>query len=209
MNYPDDFINKVINGDYLEVMKDIPDKSIDLVLTDPPYNVDFKYEKYNDKRFDYKEWCKDWFGEIQRISKNQCISVGMVNVAMWTKIKEPHWIICWWKPAAMGRSPFGFCNWEPQLFWGKSKKTNGCDVIRATIKPDRWLDGHPCPKPLEWGLKLIKLLTNKGDTILDPFLGSGTTAVAAKQLKRNFIGIEISKDYCKIANERLRVETLL
>ena len=194
---------EIWNDDCLNVLKKMPDKSVDLILTDPPYNVDFQYKEYKDKRPDYKKWCREWFQEIQRVSKNQCISVGIVNVTMWTKIKEPHWIICWWKPAAMGRSPFGFCNWEPILFWGKPKKNQGCDVIRATIKPDKSLEGHPCPKPLDWGLKLVELLTNEGDTILDPFMGSGTTGVACANLNRNFIGIEISEKYCQIAEERI------
>jgi len=209
MKYPEDFINKVICGDCLEVMKEIPDNSVDLVLTSPPYNIGFDYGgKTNDKRDDYESWCREWFKELQGISKNQCIAVGIPNIGMWYKIKQPKWMICWWKPAAMGRSPFGFCNWEPLLFWGKPTKRKGCDVIRAIIKPDKMLEKHPCPKPLDWGLKLIELLTNENDTILDPFLGSGTVAVAAQNLGRNFIGIEISEDYCKIARERLRQKPL-
>jgi len=68
---------------------------------------------------------------------------------------------------------------------------------------------HPTQKPLSIVSKLIKVSSNENDIILDPFLGSGTTAVAAKQLKRNFIGIEISKKYCKIARDRLKQDILL
>ena len=67
---------------------------------------------------------------------------------------------------------------------------------------------HPTPKPLDLMIKHILISSKKEDIILDPFLGSGTTTVAAKQLGRNFIGIEISEKYCRIAENRLRQEVL-
>lgn len=211
MSYPDDFINKIICGDCLEVMKDIPDKSVDLVLTDPPYNRGFDYGKEtDDKRIDYLDWCNSWFNELERISNGAiAISCGQWNLGMWYKIKPPKWIICWWKPASMGGSPVGFANWEPIIFYGKNKGNGGVDVIRAPIIVRKDIGNHPCPKPVEWAKGLVGLLSNENDLILDPFLGSGTTAVACKHLKRNYIGIEISPEYCKIAEERLRQEVLL
>lgn len=132
------------------------------------------------------------------------LTPGIVNVGMFCKIKEPKWIVSWIKPAAMGRSPFGFCNWEPVLFYGKTKKQKGVDVITAPILPDKTVVGHPCPKPLLWAEKLIDLVTNEGDVVFDPFIGSGTTAVACKMLGRNYIGCEISPEYCKIAEQRIK-----
>ena len=105
----------------------------------------------------------------------------------------------------MGRSPVGFCNWEPMLLYGKSKSRSGCDVVRATIKPDKDLEGHPCPKPLEWGIGFSKLVTKEGMTILDPFMGSGTTGVACANLGRKFIGIEIEPKYFDIACKRIEI----
>ena len=66
--------------------------------------------------------------------------------------------------------------------------------------------GHPAPFPLELPQKFINLYSYKGDLILDPFLGSGTTSVAAKQLNRNYVGYEINKKYVDIANQRLETE---
>jgi site-specific DNA-methyltransferase (adenine-specific) len=66
--------------------------------------------------------------------------------------------------------------------------------------------GHPAPFPLELPQKFINLYSYKGDLILDPFLGSGTTSVAAKQLNRNYVGYEINKEYVDIANKRLETE---
>ena len=63
--------------------------------------------------------------------------------------------------------------------------------------------GHPCPKPLAWAEWIIERATKENDIVLDPFCGSGTVGVACKKLGRRFIGIDISKDYCKMAHDRL------
>ena len=81
------------------------------------------------------------------------------------------------------------------------------DSYRSTEQTEK--NGHPCPKPIGQWKWLLKRTSLEGWTILDPFLGSGTTAVAAKQLGRNYIGIEISEKYCKIANDRLRQDILI
>jgi DNA modification methylase len=110
----------------------------------------------------------------------------------------------------------GFNQWQPILFYGKDIK--GFGSVNGILKSDSIkLSGgasigflskcpkgkHPCPKPEIIIKKLIARLSNEGDTILDPFLGSGTTAVACKELKRNCIGIEISKEYFEIAQKRI------
>lgn len=102
----------------------------------------------------------------------------------------------------MGRCVVGFNNWEPIALYGKPPKQI-CDVICATIKPDASLAGHPCPKPLEWGEKQVEMLSLEGCTVLDPFMGSGTTGVACVNTGRNFIGIEIDKGYFEIAQRRI------
>ena len=68
-------------------------------------------------------------------------------------------------------------------------------------------DGHSCPIPLELAKRIIETTTNEGDLVIDPFAGSGTFCLAAKLLKRNYIGIELSEKYCKIAEERIRKTT--
>ena len=79
-------------------------------------------------------------------------------------------------------------------------------VIQSNAVSER--NGHPCPKPVEWMLWLVKWVSLEDETILDPFMGSGTTLVAAKQLGRRAIGIEIEERYCEIAANRLRQEVL-
>jgi site-specific DNA-methyltransferase (adenine-specific) len=194
-------------GDCLDVLRTLEPGSVDAVVTDPPYNVGFKYASVDDNRSDYAEWCGAWFALLGRACRGPiALTPGMVNVAMWCGIRPPKWIIAWHKPAAMGRSPVGFCNWEPALLYGKPHHQRGCDVVRATIKPDRDLDGHPCPKPVQWGVGFVELLTVAGMTVLDPFAGSGTTGVACARTGRNFIGVEIDPTYHAIAQRRIADE---
>lgn len=184
-------------------MKKLPDKCVDLVLTDPPYNVGLDYSD-GDRRADYKEWCESWLNELIRISKFVAFTPGMVNISTWIKIREPLWIGSWRKSNQCSPSKLGGFNaWEPILFYGKPIRRIGHDAWDMPIGQQKDVGNHPCPKYLPFWSKLIEKISNENDTILDPFLGSGTTAVACKQLNRNFIGIEISPEYCKIAQERL------
>jgi DNA modification methylase len=196
-------------GDCLEILPTLPDASVDCVITDPPYNVGFDYDGgVDDRKKNYSDWCKAWFSELRRICKGPiAISVGQANLSTWAIIAPPDWWIAWWKPAAMGRCVVGFNNWEPIALYGKPKRA-GCDVIRATIKPDKSIGWHPCPKPLEWATKQVELLTGPGAMVLDPFLGSGTTGTACIKAGRNFIGIEKMPTYYDMARKRLESATL-
>ncbi len=187
-----------------DVLPTLADGSIDAVVTDPPYNVGLEYSGLiDDSRGDYAEWCRTWFAELRRVCSGPIsISIGQSNLSLWARIAPPDWWLAWWKPAAMGRCPVGFNNWEPIALYGRPVKAV-CDVIRATIRPDKSLEGHPCPKPLEWAVKQIEMLTLPGQTVLDPFIGSGTVALACYQLGRCCVGIEQSPDYIAIAQRRL------
>ena len=198
----------IYHGDCRDIL---PYVTADVVVTDPPYNVGKVYGlSVDDSRDDYEAWCRSWFTALH--APTIAFTCGHRNVTMWGRIQEPDWIICWFKPAAMVRSPFGACNWEPVMFYGDTRTHKGCrvDVVRAGIVPipDSCLSGHPCPKPDQWAVGLVRMLSDAGETILDPFMGSGTTLVAAKQLVRKAIGIEIEERYCEIAVKRLAQEVL-
>lgn len=193
----------IYHGDCREVL---PGISADTCITDPPYNVGLTYGAgTNDTRADYRDWCAEWFGAID--APLIAVSSGVANVGMWWTIKPPTWVLAWHKPAAMGRCVVGFNNWEPILLYGKPRGTI-VDVIRAGVIPSGEVEGHPCPKPYEWAAKQIALLSPEGGSVLDPFMGSGTTAKAAKNLNRPYIGIEIEERYCEIAAKRLSQEVL-
>lgn len=186
-------------GDCIDLIQEIDDKSIDLVLADPPYNLGIDYgQASNDLRDDYDAWIGKWLRECKRISDKIIITPGIINLI---KYSGYDWIACWWKPAAMGHCFLGANNWEPILVWGKPIKQI-CDVFRAPIIPDKNLKGHPCPKPINLFIQIINAYTYEGDTVLDPFLGSGTTLEACKRTNRNGIGFEINPEYEPIIKKR-------
>lgn len=211
--WPDDFINQIICGDSLEVMKEMPDKCVDLVLTDPPYGISYKntrseikYERIeNDSgEIDYVKLIT----ELERVAKIVII-FGAEN--FYKSLPHKGRWICWDKRAEnisneMPGSPF-------ELAW--INKTHGYYRIYRVIHGGAVNNDdsgnprfHPTQKPIKLFGKIMQDFTKEGEIIFDSFLGSGTTAVAAKQLGRKFIGIEISPKYCKIAEDRLRQEML-
>ena len=204
-------LNKIYCGDCLELMKQIPDKSIDLVLTDPPYGLEINYNNYDDSDDKLKELINKFMPEVLRIGKRALITCGIKNVSLYPR---PYWILAWIYKTTNTTGKWGFTQWQPILAYGKDpyliyRMGRQKDVIEATGLEKNRFD-FPCPKPLKfWTQLLLRGSPKKTDIILDPFLGSGTTAVACKQLKRNFIGIEISEKYCEIARQRLRQEILL
>lgn len=197
MNIPEPILHQ---GDCLEILKDIG--PVDAVITDPPYNVGIKYGAgVDDRKQDYAGWCAKWFGLLK--AERIALTCGTSNWGLWERINPPPtWWLCWYKPASMGRGVVGFCNWEPIALWGKPLKQT-CDVIVAPIIPDETVEGHPCPKPIRLAKKLIEMLVPDGGTVLDPFAGSGTVLLAAKEMNRRAIGIEINPEYCAMIKRRL------
>lgn len=196
----------IIEGDCIEVMKTMSAGSINIVVTDPPYNVGLEYATIDDRRVDYREWCQQWFNEIKRVcSGHILISVGQANLSLWAAMEKPDWWLAWWKPAAMGRCVVGFNNWEPIAVYKRGKMAKqGCDVIRATIDTrDKLQSEHPCPKPIDWAVKQLEMFSFPDDIVLDPFMGSGTTGVACKKMNRKFMGIECDHKYCDLAKRRI------
>lgn len=199
--WPDDYINQIINADCLEVMKQMPDKCIDLVLTDPPYGVNLAYDIYEDTEEKWFELMEKVIPELKRVAKMVIMPSCQIKRLEWIyKNCPPDWLICWYKGSTGSAAYIGFNDWEPHLVYGKIN-TNMHDYFRATPEPQD--NGHPCQKPLLWAEWLISRATEENQIILDPFLGSGTTAVACKKLNRRFIGVEISEQYCAIARQRL------
>jgi DNA modification methylase len=176
---------------------------IEICLTDPPYNVGRSYTgETNDNRSDYELWSRNWFSVAKEYTSNIAFSCGLHNVVMWASIEPWKWMLCWYKQNAMLGSPFGIGNWEPILFYGKVRKPKGSDVIVVPIVPNSAPPGHPVPKQIGVYEKLTELLTEDGEIIYDPFLGSGTTLIACERLGRKCRAVEISPAYCAVAIQR-------
>lgn len=239
-------------GDCLQIMKQIPDKSVDCIITSPPYWKGFEYEAYFNSYKQYLDWCKLWLAETKRIlapngtfwlnvindSEITIRAFEMMEIATRELMFKLHDTIIWYRynqqPANTSRQLTNQCeyifmlrhtsagvklhkNWaydlHPELFktrnvgnvWelpfnkGKPQKT---EFGRKETK-SKW--GHS-GFPLELPETCIALSTYRDETVLDMFMGSGTTGVAAKRMNRNFIGIELDPKYFDIAKNRIESE---
>ena len=212
MQWDKDFINKVICGDCLEVMKEIPGRVVDLIIADPPYNVGVDYGSGQAVDVlevgEYIGFIESFLQECKRIGRSVIVTPGNGNQYWYPK---PKWTLAWIKKNGVTRTPLTvgqkmmLCTWEPILYYGESPpEPLFHDTIEHSISVQSDVGNHPCPKPLGLFKKLICMGSKQDDLVLDPFLGSGTTTVAAKQLGRKYIGIEINPKYCAIAEDRLR-----
>ena len=246
------YVNKIIHGDCIEVMQQIPSESIDVAFADPPFNLKKNYGTYKDEKDteDYLSWCKQWILEMVRITKPSG-SIFLHNIPKWLTYYAEflnevadfrHWI-AWDAPTApMGKtlqpSHYGI------LFYAKNQRENKFYEIRYPhkrcrkcgyllkdyggkkkilhpfgplvsdiwsdihrIRHNKHRDPHPCQLPVHLLERLILMSSDEGDLVLDPFIGTGTTAVAAARLGRNVIGIDIDPQYVQITQKKLSQES--
>lgn len=239
MKLLDNHINKIICGDSLEIMRQLPSESIDLVVTSPPYNLKNStgnglkagtksgkwanaalqngYAHHNDNmpHNDYVVWQQDCLTEMMRLIKE----TGAIFYNHKWRVQNSliqdrqdivgnfpvRQIIIWKRKGGINFNPGYFVpTYEVIYLIAKPKfqlvpKANGYgDVWEFT---QEMKNAHPAPFPIALPYRCIE--STNAEIILDPFSGSGTTAIAAKQLNRNYIGIEISPEYCEQARERL------
>ena len=209
-------LNKVIHGDCLDVLKDMEDNSIDLVLTDPPYGIGeangknkardgyglTKATDYGVDDWDDSRPSKKYFDELLRVSKKQIIFGGNYFADMLPP--SSCWVV-WDKDN--GTTDFADC----ELAWTSFKtavriykwRWNG--MIQEPKHPKDTRE-HPTQKPTGLIKRILLDYSEEGQTILDPYLGSGTTAIACIKTNRNFIGIEKEQKYVDIANKRIQNE---
>lgn len=202
--YYDDGACVIYHADCREILRRQDDGSVDLVIADPPYGVGMIYgDSYDDTLPNIHASISD---ELFRVSRLVFVTPGIRNVSSWP---SPTWMLCWHKPGSPRRSDLGGFNiWEPILMYGKRRIYNDALSLPAWNNTASGTGDHPCPKPLRLFRWLVEQGSDAGDTILDPFMGSGTTLRAAKDLGRKAIGIEIEERYCEIAAKRLQQEVL-
>lgn len=218
------WVNTIQNMDCLEGLKALPDDSVDLIIADPPYGIS-RDLNVKGKRlgttaildFNYGEWDKfdkEWFELALKKTKSWIFTFcAKKDVGLfWTDLEDSGYkaidVLVWQKPDPIPlNAKSKFLNaWEAIVVGKKNGGTWNSNYQHNIIKvqaPKGKERIHPTQKPVELIRQLIELTTDKGGLVLDPFMGSGTTAVAAKATGREFIGFEISKQYWKQANERL------
>ena len=210
------------NIDCMELLSEIGSKSIDLVLTDPPYGMSFQSGKRKIKHKkiegdDGLDWLPDWVSEINRVTKDDAhlyiwcswhkVDVFKIELEKYFKIKN---LLVWAKNGGgMGdlNGGYGGCH-ELCFFINEGKHLNGIrdtDVIDKAYRTGN--DYHPTQKPINLMEYLIEKSSQVGDLVLDCFSGSGTTAIACNNTKRNFIGSEIDKEFYDISVKRINNET--
>jgi len=242
--------NKIICGDSETVLKELPENSIDIIITSPPYNFGLDYN--NDHKNDAVRW-EDYFDKLNKvwtecarilktggrfcvniqplfsdyIPTHHLISKQLLNLGLLWKgeiLWEKHNYNCkytaWgsWKSPSM---PYLKYTWEfVEIFCkGSHKKLGSSSKIdisgdefkkwvyaKWVIAPERNMKefGHPAMFPEELVTRLLKLFSYQDDIVLDPFNGVGTTTAVAKKLSRQYIGIDISAEYCQKAEGRLK-----
>jgi site-specific DNA-methyltransferase (adenine-specific) len=191
-------------GDCLEILPELEAGSVDSVVTDPPYGIDFEYESDKDDEASWYVLINSLMPELMRVSQFTVMPACAIKRMHWWYVHHrPEWIIAWYKGSPGHRSSIGFNDWEPHLCWGRPKRPMH-DFFQTRCGFDD--NGHPCPKPIQWALWLCERAAESNKTILDPFMGSGTTGVACIRTGRKFIGIEKEPKYFDIACKRIRNE---
>ncbi len=241
---------RLLNGDCLTTLHSLPDDSIDFCFADPPYNLDKKYDGWDDalQSVEYFAWCDKWLSELYRVLKPGR-TVCVLNIPLWAARHFQHlcglmefqsWIVwealgfpvrrimpshyallCFSKGPARALPGLRPDNSETEPYLSPLSPLHclraGCVSQRrhkgesdVTDIRDVWSDihrlkhnsrrvDHPCQLPPQLMRRLIALFTHPGETVLDCFNGAGTTTLAAQQLARDSIGIELSTSYHDIA----------
>ncbi len=236
-----------IYNDDIFTINSIGDKSTDLIITSPPYNIDIKYNSHNDTMSydDYLSFTKKWLEKCYTFLKDdgrfclnipldknkggqQSVCADITTIAKKVGFKY-HSTIIWneqnisrrtaWGSWLSASAPYVIAPVEVIVVFYKKewKKTSGsCDSDITKKEFMDWTNGvwnfngeskkrigHPTPFPVELPLRCIKLFSFVGDTVLDPFLGSGSTLLACLQTRRKGIGVEIDRSYCELAKNRI------
>jgi len=206
-----EWMNKIICGDSLELIKEIPSESIDLILTDPPYGIDKKgIKNSSDLKVFYSI-----LPECYRVLKKDGFFITFFSTKLLPEIFKNNPFEYYWQfilncPLGSVRSPIGFSKYmscfvfkkgNPKIIkWNKDIFN---DSPSKMVEPDEGFINHPSPKPKQFIMELLKMFSNEKDIVLDPFIGSGSTAIACHLTNRSYIGFEMEKEYCDLAKQRL------
>ena len=238
-------LDQILDGDCLAQLQTIPDASVHMVITSPPYNVGINYASYDDRleHRDYLAWLFTVWAEVKRVLvpggrfalniaptsiKNfrpihydfatDLLSLGFIMRTEILWYKQTIYRRTAWGSWKSPRNPHIMPSWEYVLVFCKDRweldgDPKDADITRDEfikfsdgfwyIPPETRRNGHPAPFPAELIYRLIKYYTFRGNVVLDPFGGTGTVAVVAKQTGRRFIHVDISREYNEVARKRI------
>ena len=241
----------IYNGNILTIDK-IPAKSVDLIVTSPPYNVGIDYNSNEDDQSykEYLKFTKEWLTKCYKLTKDTgrfCLNIPLdknkggqqsVCADITAVAKKVGWkyhsTIIWnegniskrtaWGSWMSASAPYVIAPVEVIVIlykgsWKRDRTDKTNDITREEFmewtngiwtfsgQSKKGAGGHPAAFPIELPKRCIKLFSFVGDTVMDPFLGSGSTLIAACIHNRAGIGVELDKEYCKIAKGRLLKES--
>ena len=221
-------VNKIYNMDCIQGIRQMSDKSVDLVVTDPPYLIETSgagVYKQDDKQY-VKELNEMKDGFSREVLDELCRIMKKINIYIFCSQKQIIPLIDYFVKEKN-------CNWN-LLTWHKSNPVPACGnkyltdtefilffrekgvkiygeykskftyYVTPLNQKDKKTYGHPTIKPLDLVSNFIINSSKEGDIVFDPFMGSGTTAVAAMKCNRNFLGYELNPDYYEICNKRIK-----
>ncbi len=198
-------------ADCLEILPTLG--KVDAVITDPPYGVKLGI-RANNQRFNREQY--RGFDDTPDFVRQTCVPAvvlamehaqrGLVTPGvknMWLYPQPKHCGSIFY-PCATGCNTWGFSCWQPMFYYGNDPyggQGSRHDSFQSVESAEP--NGHPCPKPIGQMVWMVERATVVGETVLDPFMGSGTTGVACVKLGRKFVGIEIDEGYFNIAKRRI------
>ena len=210
--------NQVIHADCLAALPTLPAQSIDFVLTDPPYLANYRdREGRRVANDDQTSWLKPAFAEIYRVLKNNSFCVSFYG---WPKVDR--FFAAWrgagfhpvahlvWTKRYASRQRFVRYHHEQAYVLAKGSPTMPAialgDVLRWEYTENRL---HPTQKPVSGLIPVVRAFSRQGDIVLDPFCGSGSTLMAAHQLGRRYLGIELDAGYCATARRQFESKSFM
>ena len=236
--------NRIVQGDCIEILNGAEPEQADLIFADPPFNIGYKYDVYEDRKAydEYCDWTRRWMAACRRALKptgSLWVAIGdeyaaeVRVIARKLELNLRNWIIwhytfgqCTQRKFARAHAHIFYWTKDPKAFTFNDMEVRVPSARQTTyndsradpkgrVPDDVWrfsrlcgtfserVDWHPCQMPELLLERIVRVASNVGQLVLDPFSGSGTTCAAAARLGRRYLGIDISADYVRLGNERI------
>jgi site-specific DNA-methyltransferase (adenine-specific) len=209
-NHSESYTNRITTGDCLEELPKLPESCTQLIIADPPYNLDkdFGLWKEAERRETWLPWCKQWLAECKRVlvPNGNIFVYGIHHHMCWIQC-ELYELGLQYRRQIIWNYDNGFAGSKGKTWAPNPEGRLAGDIWNfPTLAGRRFRDekvDHPTQKPLSLTLRIVEHFSNPGDLVVIPFAGSGTECLAAAMLNRDFWGIELNPKYVQIAQDRL------